>query len=207
MSFDYKTYFLSDLSKHFETCPACEYNQASVANGFLFPFSKITCTITVKFYFIIFGNGIICIHCTRVHVLYFIFGSVYYFYYLVIFILNFCILGLPGKTIVAYTFQFITVLCSFITMWVSSSPSVSFFRYFGFPCVYLFFAVVGLCRRNRFQFKVIMTPEQLSMNCNCHLATYRCFVCCSFIFYCCVVIFIQWYYSNENLFLLLHHGY
>lgn len=73
MSFDYKTYFLSDLSKHFETCPACEYNQASVANGFLFPFSKITCTITVKFYFIIFGNGIICIHCTRVHVLYFIF--------------------------------------------------------------------------------------------------------------------------------------
>lgn len=54
MSFDYKTYFLSDLSKHFETCPACEYNQASVANGFLFPFSKITCTITVKFYFIIF---------------------------------------------------------------------------------------------------------------------------------------------------------
>lgn len=113
----------------------------------------------------------------------------------------------PGKTIVAYTFQFITVLCSFITMWVSSSPSVSFFRYFGFPCVYLFFAVVGLRRRNRFQFKVIMTPEQLSMNCNCHLATYRCFVCCSFIFYCCVVIFIQWYYSNENLFLLLHHGY
>lgn len=79
MSFDYKTYFLSDLSKHFETCPACEYNQASVANGFLFPFSKITCAITVKFYFIIFGNGIICIHCTRVHVLYFIFGSVYYF--------------------------------------------------------------------------------------------------------------------------------
>lgn len=92
------------------------------------------------------------------------------------------------------------MLCSFITMWVSSSPSVSFFRYFGFPCVYLFFAVVGLRRRNRFQFKVIMTPEQLSMNCNCHLATYRCFVCCSFIFYCCVVIFIQWYYSNENLF-------
>lgn len=115
-----KTYFLSDLSKHFETCPACEYTQASVANGFVPFFLKIIPrNITVKFYFIIFGNGIICIHCTKVHVLYFIFGWVYNFYFYklfmtVFFILNCCILGLPGKTIVAYTFQFITVLCSFM---------------------------------------------------------------------------------------------
>lgn len=49
MSFDYKTYFLSDLSKHFETCPACEYNQASVANGFLFPFQKLLVPLQSNF--------------------------------------------------------------------------------------------------------------------------------------------------------------
>lgn len=49
MSFDYKTYFLSDLSKHFETCPACEYNQASAANGFLFPFQKLLVPLQSNF--------------------------------------------------------------------------------------------------------------------------------------------------------------
>ena len=84
---------------------------------------------------------------------------------------------------------FRTVLFSFIAMLVFHQCYVSFyFLCFGFPCDYLFFAVVGLRRRNRFQFKVVLTPEQLSMNCNCHLATNRRFICCGFPFYCCVFI-------------------
>ena len=88
-----------------------------------------------------------------------------------------------------YIILFRTVLFSFIAMLVFHQCYFSFyFLCFGFPCDYLFFAVVGLRRRNRFQFKVVLTPEQLSMNCNCHLATNRRFICCGFLFYCCVFI-------------------
>lgn len=151
----------------------------------------------------------------KVHVLYFIFGWVYnfYFYKLIVYdsIFYFKLLysGFARENHCGiYISVHYCIMFIHITMQVSPSPFISFFGILVFHVSCLFSAVVGLRRRNRFQFKVIMTPEQLSMNCNCHLATYRCFVCCSFIFYCCAVIFIQWYYSNENLLLLLlHHGY